>query len=605
MVAESWFGGLFKKSTGLDRKKPVKLTIGVLSLEVASVMSKAVNLWRGLTDEQIVKLREEIMFSVGIKKLVSDDEDYLDRLVCAEVIESLMLVVKSVGRFGKKCVSPVLQRFENVFDDLVKNDEDLFGWEYSYKKMDKKSKKLDKYVRVTSNLYQEMEALSDLELAVRKLRGIGEMTSSNRNEFHKKVIWQRQEVKSLRDSSLWNKTFDDVVLVLARSLFTIMRRINHLFGIDQGLEQEREREREVTYFTPMTTDRLPRSRSISALRQMSVHPAEDNMTRFASGPLRRSTANSGPLGRYATSSGPLGRSSVKSGPLGRLSTKSGPLGRSNTKSGPIFGSQKTNYREWETPGKSSRTKTKRFTPVRPFKGCIMPGNISPVIQSCTPLNGYTSSDGIYSGTLDGTKDGYVELLANRSILHGNRLRYNSKARLLTAPPETLGAAALASHYADVIIVIEKYVESPQLIGSDARDDLYDMLTTSIKATLRERLKSYVKSSASSYHDTDLAEEWREALARIVEWLAPLAHNMKRWQSERSFQQQHLVSRTNVLLVQTLFFANQAKTEAAITELLVGLNYLWRFYSELNEKALLECTSSIEFDDYLDSKGSNL
>lgn len=32
----------------------------------------------------------------------------------------------------------------------------------------------------------------------------------------------------------------------------------------------------------------------------------------------------------------------------------------------------------------------------------------------------------------------------------------------------------------------------------------------------------------------------------------------------------------MLLVQTLYFANQQKTEATITELLVGLHYMWKF-----------------------------
>jgi hypothetical protein len=34
-------------------------------------------------------------------------------------------------------------------------------------------------------------------------------------------------------------------------------------------------------------------------------------------------------------------------------------------------------------------------------------------------------------------------------------------------------------------------------------------------------------------------------------------------------------KANVLLVQTLYFANQAKAEAAIVELLVGLHYVCR------------------------------
>ncbi|KAL5709631.1 hypothetical protein ACHQM5_020296 [Ranunculus cassubicifolius] len=592
-MVESWFGSIWKtskKKVGSETPKPQKMVVGVLSLEVANVMSKVVHLWRTLDDEHVGRVREEVMASDGIKKLVSDDEDSLDELVCLEVIENLMFIVKSVARFGKKCVDPVLQRFENVFDELVKNNADLFGWEYKWKKMDKKSRKLDKYIRITAKLYHEMEILSEYELTMKKLRGIGDISSGNPNDFTKKVVWQRQEVKSLRDGSLWNKTFDDVVLVLARSLFTIVRKINYAFGIFQGPE--------------MNINHLPRSRSISALRQMSVHPTDGNMNRFASGPLGRQTTQSGPLGRSTTKSGPLGRSAAKSRPFGISAPKSGFFGRSATKSGPISGNQ-LNYKEWETynhssnlHGKSGRLKKKNFTPAGPFKGCVMGGNTSPVLHSYAPVNG----DYVDSDSVDETKDVVyvVETPPPKNIFHASILRYSSKSGLLDARPLTLGAAGLALHYADVIVVIEKYVESPQLIGADARDDLYHMLTTSIKAGLRARLKSFEKSSATSYRDSELATEWREALARIVEWLAPLAHNMKRWQSERSFQQQHLVSRTSVLLVQTLFFANQAKTEAAITELLVGLNYLWRFCSELNEKALLECTSSIEFDDYTDS-----
>jgi hypothetical protein len=167
---------------------------------------------------------------------------------------------------------------------------------------------------------------------------------------------------------------------------------------------------------------------------------------------------------------------------------------------------------------------------------------------------------------------------------------------LDAPPETLGSSALALHYANVIIVIEKFVASPHLIGHDARDDLYNMLPASVRATLREKLKPYMKSLGSSViYDDELAGEWTEAMTSILEWLAPLAHNMIRWQSERSFVQQNVVSRTNVLLVQTLYFANQEKIEATIAELLVGLNYVYRFGRDQNLKVFQEGATSRIFD----------
>ncbi|KAL8210840.1 hypothetical protein R6Q57_005277 [Mikania cordata] len=62
--------------------------------------------------------------------------------------------------------------------------------------------------------------------------------------------------------------------------------------------------------------------------------------------------------------------------------------------------------------------------------------------------------------------------------------------------------------------------------------------------------------------------------------------MMKWQHERSFEHQNVMPKTGVLLLQTLFFADQKKTEGAITELLVGLNYIWRFD---NAKSLLNCS----------------
>lgn len=164
--------------------------------------------------------------------------------------------------------------------------------------------------------------------------------------------------------------------------------------------------------------------------------------------------------------------------------------------------------------------------------------------------------------------------------------FELNSKILKPPPTTLGAAALSLHYANLIIVMEKMIRSPQLVGVDARDDLYSLLPNSIRFALRGRLKG-VGFSAS---DPALAAEWREALHKIIGWLSPLAHNMIKWQSERSFEQQNMVPKTNVLLLQTLYFANQQKTEAAITELLVGLNYIWRFEREMNAKTIFHCSN---------------
>ncbi|KAJ0044411.1 hypothetical protein Pint_05896 [Pistacia integerrima] len=593
MVAESWFRNLWK----IPRKHeggPLKEVIGVLAFEVASLMSKLVYLWQSLSDKQVARLREEIMNSVGIKKLVSEDEEFIVNLIRLELIENLTHVAKSVARLGKKCNHPGLKSFENAYEELIKIGADPFGWGFTLKKMEKKVKKMERFISINATLYQEMEMLSDHKQTLKRMKG-NDSDLEDLLQFQRKVAWKEQEVKNLREISLWNKTYDYTVLLLARSLFTLFCRIKDVFGINSSVDVDDSRD--------FTSDYINRSHSVSALMQSSVHPSDNSgIARFSSGPLGMFTSNAGPnskpkspLVAASTKSGALIAASTKSGPLsGKNNTVnfySGPLGRSTAKSGPIFGKDtKSGKKMWKIrdmslgfSGKKPPTKTNRLTQVGPFKGCMMAADGSSV------TNCYSNPGAVHFGILNGAKDGSVDRLRQENTVYAKFSVLNCKGRLLDAPPETLGAAALALHYANLVV-------SPHLIGHDAREDLYNMLPASLRAALRARLKPYTKSLATSVYDTVLAGEWTTAMAAILEWLAPLAHNMIRWQSERSFEQQNLISRTNVLLVQTLYFANQEKTEATITELLVGLNYVWRFGREVNAKALQECTSGRIFDE---------
>ncbi|KAB1225314.1 hypothetical protein CJ030_MR1G015634 [Morella rubra] len=601
MVAESWFRSLWK-TPRKHEAGPGKAAIGVLAFEVASLMSKLVHLWQSLNDKQIARLKEEIRDSTGIKKLVSDDDESIASLICAEMFENMVRVAKSVARLGKKCSDPGLKSFEHAFDESIKIGLDPYGLGFSWRKMEKKVRKMERFIAANASLYQEMEILSDLEQALRRMKGSDDPNGVNLLEYQKKFACKRQEVKNLQQISLWNRSYDYTVRLLAGSLLSIFSRLKHVFGIQQRVDADIGDSRE------MNSDYIPCSQSVSALLQPSVHPSENGLAKFASGPLGGFVAKSGPISRKTKPSnfysGPIVGPTTKSGPISgknkNLNFFSGFLVRGMTKSGPISGSEEVRQKKWQsrghspaTQGKKPHSKTNRLTQVGPFKGCMMAGNYTPVTDC------YISPNIVHSGNIDGAKDVNADLLPPGKTDHSSLSIFNSRRKLLDAPPETLGAAALALHYANVIIVIEKLAASPHLIGLDARDDLYNMLPTSVRTALRAKLKPYTKSLTSSVYDSDLAGEWNEAMAGILEWLAPLAHNMIRWQSERGFEQQMLMSRTNVLLVQTLYFANQEKTEAIIIELLVGLNYVWRFGRELNAKALMECGSSRMYDEYLD------
>lgn len=387
------------------------------------------------------------MSLVGVRKIVSDDESFLYSLLCAELVLNLKTIAEQVSQMSKKSADANLRAFECLFDRFADSGHDPHNWVLSFKEMEAHNKKVDHVVTATTTLYKEMKDLISYENSLHKV--VQSKEQEKIRDLQLKILWQRQEIKYLKRKSLWDRSFDTAISLLAKSVFTNLARIKLVFGLGFGNSY------------PSV---LPRSLSASA----SVHPSENpSPCDFVSGPLRKSLKNPG------------------------------------------------------------------LDPARGF--------------------------------------------------------FQSYSELLKPPSSTLGAAALALHYSNLIIVMEKMIKSPQLVGLDARDDLYSMLPNSIRSSLRARLKG-IGFSAS---DPVLAGEWRDALGKILGWLAPLAHNMIKWQSERSFEQhQNLIPKTNVLLLHTLFFANKENAEATITELLVGLNYIWRFEREMNAKALFECANNI-------------
>ena len=588
MVGASWFRTLWKTQRKDDTNSE-KAVIGVLAFEVASLMSKLVNLWQSLSDKQVAKLREEITNSLGIRKLVSEDENFIVRLISLEMLENMAHVAESVARFGKKCSDPSLKDFENAFDELITFGVDPYRWGFTFKKMEKKVKRMEKFISTNATLYQEMELLADLEQTLGRMKAYTESDGPNLIDYQKKVTWKRLEVKNLKANSLWNRTYDYTVLFLARSLFTIFSRINNVFGIQEIIDIGKTKNR-----SALNSDHANGSQSVSELLQPSVQPSSEVRARFASGPLGAFAATSRPNARINKASmfpSDGGDSSTKSGLISAknrsLKFFSGPLGKNSKKPVPDNGTNK-NSKIWNfhgnsttTNGKETHTRQSRLTQVEPFKGFV-PADSSSVIDS------HSSPNDVHLA-IRNPNEPKANLVTPGKEVHRPQSTFNYLCRL-KPPSESLGAASLALHYANVIIMIEKLATSPYLIGVDARDDLYNMLPRRLRSALRTKLKPYSKAMAAAVYDAGLADEWTEAMTGMLEWLAPLAHNMLRWQSERSYEQHCFVSRANVLLVQTLYFASQEKTEAIITELLVGLNYVWRYAKELNKKALLDCGS---------------
>lgn len=504
---------LLENSKKTNKQQKQKEIVGILSFEAANVMSKTVHLHKSLTDKEISKLKNEIFKSEGVKALVSDNESQLLELALSEKLDDLNRVAAAVSRLGKKCTLQPLRGFEHVYGDIVNGVIDVKELGFLVKDMDAMIKKMERYVNTTASLYSEMEVLNELEQATKKFQN--NQHEESRKAFEQKLTWQKQDVRHLKDVSIWNQTFDKVVELLVRTLCTIYARIRVVFG-DEIIKKDLS--------------------NLSALSNGS----------FA----RKMTPNS----------------EIRALSKNKLTPQRG-------QNLSLFQQEDFSFACGVGPG-------------RLFMECLSLSSSASKVDDddVIPDDRASQISGFYSVTSSVRKQPFST---------ANSLRFSPKSRLTaSAPSTTVGGSALALHYANVIIVIEKLLRYPHLVGEEARDDLYQMLPTSLRLSLKISLKSYIKDLA--IYDAPLAHDWKEKLDGMLKWLSPLAHNMIRWQSERNFEQQQIVSRTNVLLLQTLYFADRAKTEATVCELLVGLNYICRY--EHQQNALLDCASSFDFDD---------
>ncbi|XP_059632390.1 protein PSK SIMULATOR 1 [Cornus florida] len=569
-----------KKTTKLQEHKEI---IGILSFEVANVMSKTVYLYKSLNNQEISKLKSEILKSEGVKNLVSSDESYLLELALAEKLDDLNRVAGVVSRLGRKCTVPALLGFEHVYGDIVSGAIDVKELGFLVKDMEGMVRKMERYVNSTAKLYSEMEVLNELEQATKKFQR--NQHEESWRAFEQKLIWQKQDVRHLKDVSLWNQSFDKVVELLARTVCTIYARICMAFG-DASLRGE-------FMGCSVSGAQLGCGASSPSLKEeCGQKSGQIGIKRTVSNSLRPVLSRNN-----AFHSGLIGRNVVEK----RGANLRSHIASHRGEAPPLFRPDDFNFACGTSPG-------------RLFLECLSLSSSASKMDDEDDHIGYDDRSSQTSGVCSVANSVKRDHPNHSSCLNRafsvpfsedqrqakcsvtSSSRFGPKSSLIVhAPPSTVGGSALALHYANVIIVIEKLLRYAHLVGDEARDDLYQMLPTSLRMSLKTNLKSYLKDLA--IYDASLAHDWKDRLDGILRWLAPMAHSMIRWQSERNFEQQQIVTRTNVLLLQTLYFADRTKTEAAICELLVGLNYICRY--EHQQNALLDCASSFDFDDCVD------
>ncbi|RWW14321.1 hypothetical protein GW17_00021922 [Ensete ventricosum] len=233
----------------IDPEKPV---VGILAFEAAAVMSRFISLHRSLAEDEVRRLRID-MRSQGVAYLTSKDQPFLLRLACAELVAELDKAVAAVSRLAAKCQDPLLRGFDRIYDGLKAGgacpvlrggrvaELERFGLGSTAKGVEKRIKRMERYVAATSLLYAEMEALNELEASERRMEqqwrrysgpipvqkpGVSPAPSPIQLELRS----QRHKVRRLKKFSLWNKTFDEAVDFMVRAVITVFARISAVFG---------------------------------------------------------------------------------------------------------------------------------------------------------------------------------------------------------------------------------------------------------------------------------------------------------------------------------------------------------------------------------------
>lgn len=211
--------------------------VGFLAFETAAAMSRLVSMHRMVSEPEILKLRSEAMRSQGVAYLNSTDQTLLLRLACAELIEDLDRTAEVVSRLSQRCRGPLPIGFDRVYTDLKTGsiDPNRLGVKFAGKGIDRRMKKIEKYVHQTAKLYSEMEVLAELEAAERKKWGrysgpIPMQKPSLDDSLQLDIKSLHQKVRKLKEDSLWSKSFDKAVELMALACYSIFARICVVFG---------------------------------------------------------------------------------------------------------------------------------------------------------------------------------------------------------------------------------------------------------------------------------------------------------------------------------------------------------------------------------------
>ncbi|XP_021317102.1 uncharacterized protein LOC8079731 isoform X2 [Sorghum bicolor] len=210
--------------------------ISILALEVANTIVKSSSLMKILSKQSMEHLKEGVLRSEGVRRLISEDHNQLVVLVEADIRQMFRQFCSEVCRFGNMCVDPSWHNMFRCFDCLagremktlkqMMNEESVSNIEYLTK--------LEKY---TSELRGTLLVWDKCEKGLQYELCSGRSKRDQRNmlqTMRRSLKHQRSVAKNLGNKSLWPKTMEDIVAKLVDIVHVLNFEIRRAFLKNHG-----------------------------------------------------------------------------------------------------------------------------------------------------------------------------------------------------------------------------------------------------------------------------------------------------------------------------------------------------------------------------------
>ncbi|KAL9235219.1 hypothetical protein vseg_010000 [Gypsophila vaccaria] len=208
--------------------------ISILAFEVANTIMKGACLVHSLSESRIHHLKEVVLPSEAVQKLVTKDMDKLLKIVACDKREELALFSREVVRFGNRCKDPQWHNLDRYF---LKQSKEVGPSKQLKEDAESVTQQLMISVQCTAELYHELHALDRFEQDCQsKCSGEAGSTAVLREELKK----QKKLVTKLKKRSLWSRSLEEIMEKLVDVILFLHTEINRNFGTEGQLEDATE-----------------------------------------------------------------------------------------------------------------------------------------------------------------------------------------------------------------------------------------------------------------------------------------------------------------------------------------------------------------------------